>query len=131
MINTISHVVLFVKDQDEALSFYKDKVGFKLHSDMPFDTMRWLTVQPANQTNFELILMKAATAEAQALVGKQGAGARCFLYLSTNDCQGDFETLRNKGVEFIAEPAAKPWGTEAVFVDLYGNKLCLWQAQEK
>ena len=126
MINNISHAVLFVKDQDEALSFYKDKVGFKLHTDMPFDSMRWLTVQPATQTNFELVLMKAQNPEAQALVGKQGAGAP-FLCLSSNNCKADFETLRKNGVEFIQEPTVKPWGLEALFLDLYGNLICLVQ----
>lgn len=127
MINNISHAVLLVKDQDEALSFYKDKVGFKLHTDMPFDSMRWLTVQPATQTDFELVLMKAENPDAQALVGKQGAGVP-FLCLSSNDCKADFETLQKRGVQFIQEPRVKPWGVEALFLDLYGNLICMVQS---
>jgi predicted enzyme related to lactoylglutathione lyase len=129
MINTISHAVLFVKDQDEALSFYRDKVGFKLHTDMPFDSMRWLTVQPATQANFELVLMKAVNSDAQALVGKQGAGAP-FLCMSSSDCKADFERLRKNGVDFIQEPTVKPWGIEALFLDLYGNLICLVQSMQ-
>ena len=112
-----------------ALSFYKDKVGFNLHTDMPFDSMYWLTVQPVTQTNFELVLMKAQNLNAQVLVGKQRAGTP-FLCLSTHDCQGEFERLQGNGVQFIQEPTVKPRGLEILFLDLYGNLICVIQPMQ-
>ena len=129
MITAVSHVTLFVEDQDKALAFYTNVLGFELHTDAMFGPdMRWLTINAKGQENFEIALMKATTPEEKALVGKQ-AHEHPFLCLATNDCHGDYERLTKAGVTFIEAPQEQPWGIQAIFKDLYGTTFVLVQAK--
>lgn len=121
MLKKITHLTLFVHNQDEALAFYTNKLGFKLHTDMVGDTgTRWLTIHLPDQSDFELILMPALNEFETSLVGQQGntMPLACF---STNNCQDTYEKLTAKGVEFTQKPTKQPWGVNALFKDLYGT----------
>ena len=118
MLNKVTHASIWVKDQDEALKFYCDKLGFKVVSDnatgMP--GYRWLTVAPAPQADFEIALNLATTPEQLAGVGRQG-----IFVVASDDVQADFATLKAKGVKLQSEINVNPWGSDFVFEDLYGN----------
>jgi len=131
MIKNVSHVTLLVRDQDEALSYYKDKLGFSVRYDvtMPEEGFRWLTVSPAGQRDLELVLMKADTPESEGAIGRQAPGSLFFI-LTTDDCRADYAALKAKGVEFLGEPTERPWGLEAMFRDLYGNLIDLLEPNE-
>ena len=126
MINKVSHITLYTNDQDETMKFYVDKLGFKVHTDAPLGEMRWLTLHPAQQADFEVAVMKATKPESQALVGKQSPESP-FMVLETDDCQGDFEKLKAAGITFIKEPTQEQWGLEALFTDNLGNVIDLVQ----
>ncbi len=121
MIKKLTHFSLFVMDQDKALDFYVNKLGFKLHTDatMP-DGFRWLTVNAPEQSDLELALLPAVTEGERNLVGNQAAEKPLF-YLSTDDCDATYQELRRHSIEVIQEPIDRPWGREALFGDLYGN----------
>ena len=127
MINGIKIVSVWVLDQDSAKKFYTGKLGFTLTTDLTLDNgMRWLTVRPPGHPDQEFLLMDpshsmldAATAEqVRALVAK---GALSPGVLATDDCRGDYEKLTAKGVEFVAPPAERPYGVEAILRDDSGN----------
>ena len=123
----IGHVTLLVKDFEEALGFYVDKLGFVKRQDTKFwGDMRWVTVSPKDQTALELTFVLADTDEKRAALGKQ-AGDHAFMTLETDDCKRDFEALKAKGVKFYDEPTEQAWGVEVVFEDLYGNLFDLVQ----
>ncbi len=126
MITKITHITLYVNDQDEALQFYRDKLGMKVHTDAPMENMRWLTLTPAKQADFELVLMPAMAASTKALVGKQ-APETPLLCVSTDDCVREVHDLKAKGVTIVQEPKQEPWGTSAMFLDLYGNIIYMVQ----
>jgi len=117
---------LYVRDQDEALAFYVDKLGFKVHTDVRNGDYRWLTVQYPGQPSFQLGLFKAgppmldaATARAaEALVAK---GAMPPLVLAVADCHAACERMRAAGVEFTQEPVARHGAVDAGFRDPSGN----------
>lgn len=127
MITKISHVTLYTDDQEKAMRFYVDKLGFKVHTDAVFGEERWLTLSPAEQSDFELVIFRASDPESKALIGKQAVHCP-FLVLSTNDCQGDFERLKAAGVAFVKEPTKEMWGTEALFTDIHGNLIDMVQS---
>jgi catechol 2,3-dioxygenase-like lactoylglutathione lyase family enzyme len=117
MITKVTHASIWVKDQDEALAFYRDKLGFKVTSD-DANTMpgyRWLTVAPQHD-DFELVLNLATTPEQMAGVGRQG-----IFIVASNDVHADYATLKAKGVKIQSELNVNPWGSDFVFEDLYGN----------
>jgi catechol 2,3-dioxygenase-like lactoylglutathione lyase family enzyme len=122
MITTVTHASIWVKDQDEALKFYRDKLGFKVVSDnatsMP--GYRWLTMAPAQQEGFELVLNLATTPEQMAGVGRQG-----IFILNSNDIHADYAALKAKGVKIQSDVNVNPWGSDFVFEDLYGNDFDL------
>jgi len=119
----IIHIALVVADYDEAIRFYTEKIGFELVEDTVLsETKRWVLVKPAGTTGACLLLAKAATEEQKSRIGNQ-TGGRVFLFLQTDDFWNDYNKLRAKGVEFVSEPVQQPYGTVAVFKDLYGN---LW-----
>lgn len=126
MINKVSHITLYTDNQEETMKFYVDKVGLKVHTDASYEGMRWLTLSPENQGDFELVIMKAEKPEAKALIGKQSPEAPLLVF-STDDCQGDFERLKANGVKFIKEPTKEFWGTEALFLDPHGNMIDMVQ----
>jgi catechol 2,3-dioxygenase-like lactoylglutathione lyase family enzyme len=127
MIRKISHITILVKDQDEALDYYTEKLGFVVQADEKLGPgQRWLVVSPKGQDDFGLVLMRADREEDQVVVGKQ-AGSQVLLVVRTNDCKKTYEELKGRGVEFQGGPKEKPWGLEVVFTDLYGNKFDLLQ----
>lgn len=123
----IGHITLLVKDFDEALKFYVEKLSFQKRQDTKFwEDLRWVTVSPNDQTDIELTFVLADTEEKKKALGKQ-AGDHVFMTLQTDDCKRDYETMRAKGVKFYGEPAKQAWGIEVVFQDLYGNLFDLIQ----
>lgn len=124
----IALTALVVRDYDEALAFYVDKLGFELVEDtqLPAAGKRWVVVAPPGDAGSKLLLARAVGAEQQSRVGNQ-TGARVFLFLHTDDFWRDYEAYRARGVSFVREPEEQDWGTVAVFRDLYGN---LWDLVE-
>ena len=124
MRRSIAHVALVVRDYDEAIAFFTEKLGFTLLADehQPEQDKRWVLVAPPGSSGTSLLLARAATPEQQAFVGNQ-AGGRVFLFLETDDFDRDFAAMREAGIRFVREPKQAPYGKVAVFEDLYGN---LW-----
>ena len=137
MISRMSHATIYVTDQDQALEFYRDKLGFQVINDVAMDGgFRWVTVAPKNQSDFEIVLMdtkpgfmfeEEAANQLRALIanGKLGAGV-----FNTPNCQATYEELSAKGVEFLSPPAERPYGIEAIFKDNSGNWFSLTQHKE-
>lgn len=117
-IDRVSTVTIAVADQDEALAWYTQKLGFEKKMDQRSDQFRWLTVAPPQQVDVEFLL---------ASWFPDRIGKNATWVLSTRDCQGGYEELKSKGVEFSQKPELRPWGIEAIFSDLYGNKYALVQ----
>ncbi|MDR3550417.1 MAG: VOC family protein [Candidatus Babeliales bacterium] len=127
MITKITHLTLFVHNQNDAVEFYTEKVGFKVHTDAMFGPeFRWLTLHPQGQSDFELVLMLATNEQDKALVGKQG-GSKPLFTLESNDIEKDYESLLASGIIFATAPEKQPWGTATSFKDLYGNEIYLVQ----
>lgn len=119
----IAQLALVVADYDEAIWFYTEKLNFTLMEDTPLsDSKRWVRVAPPGSDGCCLLLAKAANAEQQSRVGNQ-TGGRVFLFLYTDDFWRDYLAMQEKGVTFVRPPSEEPYGTVAVFEDLYGN---LW-----
>lgn len=126
---------LYVRDQDEALAFYTEKLGFRVHTDVRNGEFRWLTVQHPDQPSFQLGLFTpgppahdAATAQSlRALVAK---GAMPPLVLTVDDCRAAYERMRAKGVEFTQEPVERYGTIDAGFRDPSGNGWKLIQASK-
>ena len=120
----IAQLSLVVRDYDEAIAFFVDKLGFFLLEDTPLsETKRWVVLSPsANAAGCKLLLAKASGEEQQSRVGNQ-TGGRVFLFLHTDDIRRDHAQLLAAGVTIVREPAGQPYGTVLVFADLYGN---LW-----
>jgi len=128
MKQSIVHVALVVDDYDEAIAFYVGKLRFTLVEDtyQPEQDKRWVVVAPPGSTGTTLLLAKASTAEQKPFVGNQ-AGGRVFLFLNTDDFWRDYKRMQAEGVRFVREPVEQPYGTVAVFEDLYGNRWDLLQ----
>ncbi len=134
MINRLSVAGIWVKDQNEALRFYTEKLGFEIRADMTVGDYRWLTVGLKSQPDleFQLSALKPGGMftedDVQLLTklvesGKLGSGV-----WKTDDCQKTYEALKAKGVEFVQPPTDRPYGIiEAVFKDNSGNTLVLSQ----
>jgi catechol 2,3-dioxygenase-like lactoylglutathione lyase family enzyme len=122
----IAHIALIVRDYDEAIAWFTEKLGFTLVADeyQPEQNKRWVLVAPpgAGENAATLLLARAATPEQAAFIGNQ-AGGRVFLFLKTDDFDRDYEAYRARGVRFVRDPATRAYGKVAVFEDLYGN---LW-----
>lgn len=130
MITRVARVTILVSDQDEALRFYTEKLGFEKRADMPMGATRWLTVAPAGQRELEIVLQQPDP----AFHGEDGArqmlervGQSTTWVLATDDCQGDYERLSGLGVRFTSPPQRQMYGLEAVLLDLYGNSYSLLQ----
>ena len=122
MPQSIAHLTLVVRNYDEALAFYTQKLGFDLLQDVPLpDNKRWILVSPANSRGAALLLAEAATPEQSLAIGNQ-TGGRVFLFLHTDDFWRDYKTYQSRGVRFLETPRKESYGTVAVFEDLYGNK---------
>jgi catechol 2,3-dioxygenase-like lactoylglutathione lyase family enzyme len=130
----MSHATIFVNNQEEALAFYRDKLGFQVHTDaMVGPDFRWLTLHTPDEPNFELVLMEIKAGmlmdeptanQLREVLAKGVLGAGVF---NTDDCRGTYDDLKSKGVEFVSEPADRPYGIEAVFKDNSGNWFSLTQ----
>ena len=129
MITHITHLTLFVHDQEEALKFYTEKLNFKVHTDADFGELRWLTITLEDQEDLELVLMLAETSQDKALVGKQ-AGSHPLFSMQTDDCQKDYERLSAAGIKFVEEPETQEWGSGCSFEDLYGNVIYLCEPKD-
>jgi len=128
MKQSIRHVALVVRDYDEAIAFFCQKLHFTLVEDtwQPEQEKRWVVVAPPGSTGTTLLLARASTPEQEAFIGMQ-TGGRVFLFLSTDDFWRDYKEMLSLDIEFVREPKDAPYGTVAVFEDLYGN---LWDLVE-
>jgi len=117
-------VAIVVRDYDEALSFYVGILGFRLIEDTPIPAQnkRWVVIAPEGSDSTRVLLARAVGDEQSSRVGNQ-TGGRVFVFLYTDDFWRDFRAYKAKGVVFVREPVEEPYGTVAVFKDLYGN---LW-----
>jgi catechol 2,3-dioxygenase-like lactoylglutathione lyase family enzyme len=124
MKQSLGLVSLVVREYDEAIAFYVGTLGFTLVEDtyIPEQSKRWVVVAPPGSTESRLLLARAGNAEQAARIGKQ-TGGRVFLFLHTDNFERDYQNYKAKGIVFVREPKEEPYGTVAVFEDLYGN---LW-----
>jgi predicted enzyme related to lactoylglutathione lyase len=135
----IANAQLWVHDQDEALAFYTQKLGWEVRSDVTLPELgdfRWLTVGPAGQEDFAVVLMAIpgqpvmdgdTADQVRDLMGKGFAGA---VFLSTNDVYADYEDLKGRGVEFTEPPEERPYGIDSGFRDPSGNSFRLTQVRD-
>jgi catechol 2,3-dioxygenase-like lactoylglutathione lyase family enzyme len=128
MKQSIIHVALVVRDYDEAIAFFCQKLHFELVEDtyQPAQDKRWVVVAPPGSNGTTLLLARASTPAQEASVGDQ-TGGRVFLFLSTDDFWRDYNEMLAAGIQFVREPKSESYGTVAVFEDLYGN---LWDLIE-
>jgi catechol 2,3-dioxygenase-like lactoylglutathione lyase family enzyme len=128
MKQAIVHVALVVRDYDQAIEFYTKKLHFTLVEDtyQPEQDKRWVVVSPPGSFGTTLLLARASKPEQEAFIGNQ-TGGRVFLFLNTDDFWRDYNEMVSKGIKFIRTPKKEPYGTVAVFEDLYGN---LWDLVE-
>jgi catechol 2,3-dioxygenase-like lactoylglutathione lyase family enzyme len=127
----LAQVAIVVKDYDEAIRFYREKLKFTLVEDTALsDTKRWVLMAPPGSTGCHLLLAKAASEEQKSRIGNQ-TGGRVFLFLHTDDFWRDFNHFKEVGVTFARSPVEEPYGTVAVFEDLYGNLWDLIERKEK
>lgn len=128
MKQTIVHIALVVRDYDEAIDFYVNKLKFELIEDtyQPEQDKRWVVVAPPNSHGTTLLLAKASKPEQESFIGNQ-AGGRVFLFLNTDDFWRDYQYMQSIGIHFIREPKEQDYGIVAVFEDLYGNRWDLLQ----
>jgi predicted enzyme related to lactoylglutathione lyase len=132
----IANAQLWVHDQDEALAFYTEKLGWEVRSDVTMAEMgnfRWLTVSPPEQEDVSVVLMAipgapvlddATKGQIEDLMGKGFAGTA---FLTTEDCRADYEKLLERGVEFSEAPEERPYGIDCGFRDPSGNSIRLTQ----
>ena len=127
---TLGLISLVVAEYDEALAFYVGKLGFKLVEDsfVPEQNKRWVVIEPpgAAGQGAKLLLARGSNSEQVSRIGNQ-TGGRVFLFLYTDDFWRDYNAYLAKGIEFVRPPKTEPYGTVAVFKDLYGN---LWDLLE-
>jgi catechol 2,3-dioxygenase-like lactoylglutathione lyase family enzyme len=130
MKQTLGLVSLVVRDYDDALAFYVGKLGFRLVEDsfVPEQNKRWVVIEPpgADGSGAKLLLARGVGDTQISRIGNQ-TGGRVFLFLYTDDFHRDFDKYKSLGVEFVREPMAAPYGTVAVFKDLYGTMWDLVQ----
>jgi catechol 2,3-dioxygenase-like lactoylglutathione lyase family enzyme len=118
-------MTFLVRDYDEAIAWFQDKLGFTLTADAPLGVgKRWVTVTPPG--GGAALLLARAVGEQADFIGRQGGG-RVFLFLHSDDFARDHAAMRTKGVTFLEAPRAESYGTVAVFEDLYGNRWDLIQ----
>jgi catechol 2,3-dioxygenase-like lactoylglutathione lyase family enzyme len=132
MLKQLTHVNVWVHDQDQALTFYTDKLGLELRDDVTVPEMgnfRWLTVGVPGQQDVSLALLPVpgppvfdadTAAKLNELVAKGAAGG---LFFATDDVQATYEELKGRGVEFSQEPTQQPYGIDAGFRDPSGNQI--------
>lgn len=125
MITGLSVVTVLVADQDESLEFFTEMLGFELNMDVTTgEGFRWLTVAPGSVEGPLIALVEADTEKKRARVGSQVAD-HVLCVFETDDCERSYNQLKSRGVRFHGNPTERPWGTEVVFEDLYGNRYDL------
>lgn len=133
MIQRLTHTCLYVLDQDRALDFYQNKLGFEIRTDSKMGDFRWVTVGPKTQPDLEIVLLpvrpgpmieESSCAAVRALLAK---GLMWGGVLETADCQKTYEELSAKGVAFKGPPVERPYGVEAVMQDDSGNTYSVIQ----
>ncbi|MBQ0733448.1 VOC family protein [Aquimarina celericrescens] len=118
----IGAITLVVKDYDEAIQFYIEKLNFILVEDIKLDdAKRWVLITPSLDSDTNILLARATTQPQEEAIGNQ-TGGRVFLFLYTNDFWKDYNHMKSKGVSFLEQPRDEIYGTVVVFEDLYGNK---------
>ena len=124
MQQSLGLVSVVVREYDEAIAFYVGTLGFTLVEDtyVPEQSKRWVVVTPPGSLESRLLLARASNDEQAQHIGNQ-TGGRVFLFLYTDNFTRDYHAYKAKGVEFVHEPREEPYGTVAVFKDIYGN---LW-----
>lgn len=128
MKQSIVHVALVVRDYDEAIRFYTEKLNFTVVDDtyQPQQDKRWVLIAPPGSNGLTLLLARASAPEQERVIGNQ-TGGRVFLFLSTDDFWRDYHRMIALGITFVRAPKVESYGTVAVFEDLYGN---LWDLLE-
>ena len=123
----LAHIAIVVDDYDKAIEFYTTKLHFTLKEDTRLsEVKRWVIVAPPGSKGCSLLLAKAANDEQARRIGNQ-TGGRVFLFLHTDNFERDFQDLKNNRIRIVRGPVTEPYGTVAVFEDLYGN---LWDLIE-
>src|SRR4029079_13277674 len=130
VIKRLSHSPLNVLDQERALRFYTDVLGFEVRTDQTMEGLRWVTLSPTGQPDLEHTLIKPgppmySPEDAATILGLIEKGVMSGGVMETDDCRRDYEELKAKGVTFLQEPAERPYGVEAVFRDDSGNWFSL------
>lgn len=121
MTQSLAHIALVVREYDEAIQFFTQKLNFILIEDTKLsDTKRWVMVGPPGSSGCNLLLARAATPEQVTRIGNQ-TGGRVFLFLYTDDLQRDYDNLKARNITIVREPKKEEYGTVLVFADLYGN----------
>jgi catechol 2,3-dioxygenase-like lactoylglutathione lyase family enzyme len=128
MKQAIIHIALVVRDYDEAIAFYTQKLHFTVLEDtyQPEQDKRWVVIAPPGSQGTTVLLARASTPGQESFVGNQ-AGGRVFLFLNTDDFWRDYHEMVSRGVTFVRDPQKAPYGIVAVFEDLYGNRWDLLQ----
>jgi catechol 2,3-dioxygenase-like lactoylglutathione lyase family enzyme len=131
MKQSIVHIAIVVRDYDEALDFYINKLNFVLIEDtyQPEQDKRWVVIAPPGSMGATILLARASKPEQVPFIGNQ-TGGRVFLFLNTDDFWRDYNSMTAKGIKFIREPKKADYGMVAVFEDLYGNLWDLLQLNE-
>jgi len=128
---TIAHVTVVVRDYDAGIEYYTQRLGFELREDTRLEAgKRWVVVAPQGSAGTSLLLARAVNDEQLSRIGNQ-TGGRVFLFLHTDDFWRDYEAFRSRGVTFSGAPREEPYGTVAVFEDLYGNRWDLVQPRQR
>ena len=134
----IANAQVWVHDQEQALAFYTEKLGMEVRSDVTMPELgdfRWLAVSPPGQEDVSVVLMAIpgepviddeTKKQIEELMAKGFAGT---VFLTTDDCRGDYETLRDRGVEFTEAPEERPYGIDAGFRDPSGNSIRLTEVK--
>jgi catechol 2,3-dioxygenase-like lactoylglutathione lyase family enzyme len=123
----IGYIALLVRDYDEAISYFVEKLGFTVAEDTDLGGgKRWVLVAPPGSVETRLMLAKAVSEDQLPRVGNQ-TGGRVFLFLHTDDFWRDYHAYRSRGVRFREQPRQEPYGIVVVFEDLYGNRWDLVQ----
>ncbi|MEP7269330.1 MAG: VOC family protein [Saprospiraceae bacterium] len=131
MKQSIAHIALVVKDYDEAIDFYTNKLDFTLLEDTRIDDQkRWVLVAPPGAKECSLLFAKAANEEQSESIGNQ-TGGRVFLFLFTDDFWRDYTKMMDRKINFVRPPTEYAYGIVAVFEDLYGNLWDLLEPNEK
>jgi catechol 2,3-dioxygenase-like lactoylglutathione lyase family enzyme len=122
MTQTLAQVTFVVREYDEAIAFFTEKLGFHLIEDSALsDGKRWVVVGPDGPGSLRLLLARASTPQEIRAIGSQ-TGGRVFLFLHTDNFSSDYRAIQSRGVKFLEAPRQEPYGTVAVFEDLYGNQ---------